>query len=78
MSHIISSAIDICRKIIGEKTTATDLEIASAIENITCMPMYKDVDRTILKDELLSLYSVKVGDIQILEGKERRTPWTKI
>ena len=77
MSHIISSAIDICRKIIGEKTTATDNEIASAIENITCMPMYKDVDRTILKDELLSLYSVKVGDIQILEGKERRTPWLK-
>lgn len=77
MSHILASAIDICRKIIGEKTTATDLEITSVIENIIYMPMYRDVDKTALKDELLSLYSVKVGDIQILEGKERRTPWLK-
>ncbi len=69
MNYIISSAIDIYRKIIGEKTTATDNEIASAIDNITYMPMYRDVDRAILKDELLSLYSVKVGDIQILEVK---------
>ena len=76
MSDILS-AIDICRSLIGNKTTATDDEITSAIDNITCMPMYKDVDRILLKDELLALYSVKVGDIQILEGKERRTPWLK-
>ncbi len=39
--------------------------------------MFKDVDQSILKDMLLSLYTTKVDTFQILEGKERRDPWLK-
>lgn len=77
MSEILAQAVDICRKLIGEKTTPDVSEIDSAITNITYIPMFKDVDQSILKDMLLSLYTTKVDTFQILEGKERRDPWLK-
>lgn len=69
MSEILAQAVDICRKLIGEKTTPDVSEIDSAITNITYIPMFKDVDQSILKDMLLSLYTTKVDTFQILEGK---------
>ena len=77
MSEILAQAVDICRKLIGEKTTPDVSEIDSAITNITYIPMFKDIDQSILKDMLLSLYTTKVDTFQILEGKERRDPWLK-
>lgn len=47
MSEILAQAVDICRKLIGEKTTPDVSEIDSAITNITYIPMFKDVDQSI-------------------------------
>ena len=69
MSEILAQAVDICRKLIGEKTTPDVSEIDSAITNITYIPMFKDVDQSILKDMLLSLYTTKVD-----EGVSKCTP----
>lgn len=77
MSELLAQAVDICRKLIGEKTTPEINEIEAAITNITYMPLFKDIDKSILKDMLLSLYTTKVDTFQILEGKERREPWLK-
>ena len=75
MSELLTQAVDICRKLIGEKTTPEINEIEAAITNITHMPLFKDINQSILKDMLLSLYTTKVDTFQILEGKERREPW---
>lgn len=48
MSEILAQAVDICRKLIGEKTTPDVSEIDSAITNITYIPMFKDVDQSVL------------------------------
>lgn len=77
MSELLTQAVDICRKLIGEKTTPEINEIEAAITYITYMPLFKDIDQSILKDLLLSLYTTKVDTFQILEGKERREPWLK-
>ena len=77
MSELLTQAVDICRKLIGEKNTPEINEIEAAITNITYMPLFKDIDQSILKDMLLSLYTTKVDTFQILEGKERREPWLK-
>ena len=77
MSELLTQAVDICRKLIGEKTTPEINEIEAAITNITYMPLFKDIDQSILKEMLLSLYTTKVDTFQILEGKERREPWLK-
>lgn len=77
MSELLAQAVDICRKLIGEKNTPEISEIEGAITNITYMPLFKDINQSILKDMLLSLYTTKVDTFQILEGKERREPWLK-
>ena len=77
MIELIEQAVDICRKLIGEKITPEVSEIEDAIANISCMPKFKDIDKDNLKDRLLSLYSTRVDAFQILEGKERREPWLK-
>ncbi len=77
MSELLAQAVGICRKLIGEKTTPEINEIEAAITNITYMPLFKDIDQSILKDMLLSLYTTRVDTFQILEGKERREPWLK-
>ena len=77
MNILLTQAIDICRKLIGEKITPDISEIDGAITNISYMPMFKDVDKDVLRDRLLALYNTKVDAFQILEGKERREPWLK-
>ena len=54
------------------KITPDISEIDGAITNISYMPMFKDVDKDVLRDRLLALYNTKVDAFQILEGKERR------
>ena len=75
MNELLNKATDICRFIIGEKTNITDDEITQAISNVTSMPIYRNIDKEKLKEELLLLYNVKVDEFQILEGRERREPW---
>jgi len=68
-------AIEICQSIIGRKVSVTDNEIDDAVINVK--KIYSDVDAAKLKNDLLSMYSVKIDAFQILEGKERREPWLK-
>ncbi|PDP82612.1 Z1 domain-containing protein [Prevotella intermedia] len=68
-------AIEICQSIIGRKASVTDSEINEAA--IKAKMIYPDVDAAKLKNDLLSMYSVKIDAFQILEGRERRDPWLK-
>ncbi len=66
-----------CRSLIGERVSVTDVEIDSAIEQVMYMPFFSGIDTTQLKNELLSTYRVRVDLFKILVGKERREPWIK-
>ena len=68
-------AIEICQSIIGRKASVTDSEINDAVVKVKMI--YSDVDAVKLKNDLLSMYSVKIDTFQILEGRERREPWLK-
>lgn len=68
-------AIEICQSIIGRKASVTDSEINEAVSKAKIL--YSDVDTAKLKNDLLSMYSVKIDTFQILEGRERREPWLK-
>ena len=75
MSDNYQTAIEICQAIIGRKASVTDNEINDAVAKATMI--YSAVDAEKLKNDLLSMYSVKIDTFQILEGKERREPWLK-
>jgi hypothetical protein len=68
-------AIEICQSIIGRKASVTDSEINEAVSKAKIL--YPDIDTAKLKNDLLSMYSVKIDTFQILEGRERREPWLK-
>lgn len=68
-------AIEICQSIIGRKASVSDSEINDAVAKAKMI--YSDVDVIKLKNDLLSMYSVKIDTFQILEGRERREPWLK-
>ncbi|MDO9154619.1 MAG: Z1 domain-containing protein [Paludibacter sp.] len=74
---MIEKAKNMCRSLIGEKVSVTDVEIDSAIEQVMYMPFFSGIDTTQLKNELLSTYRVRVDLFKILVGKERRDPWIK-
>ncbi len=66
-------AIEVCRTLIGLKGSVTDNDIDTAVNNVVLMfPM---LSKEILKTKLMSIYSVRVEPMQILEGRERRKPW---
>ena len=67
--------IEICQSIIGRKVSVTDSEINEAVSKAKML--YSDVDTVKLKNDLLSMYSVKIDTFQILEGRQRREPWLK-
>ena len=75
MSDNYQTAIEICQAIIGRKASVTDNEINDAVAKTTMI--YSSVDAEKLKNDLLSMYSVKIDAFQILEGRERREPWLK-
>ena len=75
MSDNYQVAIEICQSIIGRKASVSDSEINDAV--VKAKMLYPAVDEVKLKDDLLSLYSVKIDAFQILEGRERREPWLK-
>ncbi len=75
MNDNYQTAIEICQAIIGRKASVTDSEINDAIVNAT--KIFPSVDVEKLKNDLLSIYSVRIDAFQILEGKERREPWLR-
>ena len=66
-------AIEVCRTLIGIKTTVTDEDIDNAVNNVVLM--FPNFSKDVLKTKLMSIYSVRVEPMQILEGRERRKPW---
>ena len=74
---MIDKAFNICRAIIGEKTSVTDDEINNAIEQCLCIPLYSAVDREQLKIELMRLYNVRQEAYKMLFDSERNMPWLR-
>ena len=66
-------AIEVCRTLIGLKDSITDNDIDSAINNVVLM--FSTLSKEVLKTKLMTIYSVRVEPMQILEGRERRKPW---
>ena len=66
-------AIEVCRTLIGIKTSVTDEDIDNAVNNVVLM--FPNLNKDVLKTKLMSIYSVRVEPMQILEGRERRKPW---
>ncbi|MCL1969704.1 MAG: Z1 domain-containing protein [Bacteroidetes bacterium] len=72
---MIEKAINICRAIIGEKSSVTDNEINNAIEQCLSMPLFSSTDKNQLHIELLRLYNVRQEEYKMLFDSERNTPW---
>ena len=72
---MIDKALNICRAIIGEKASVTDIEIKNAIEQCLLMPLFSSVDKNQLHIELLRLYNVRQEEYKMLFDSERNTPW---
>lgn len=68
-------AIEVCRTLIGSKVAVTDNDIDTAVNRV--LLMFPTLSKEVLKTKLMSIYSVRVEPMQILEGRERRTPWLK-
>lgn len=66
-------AILVCRTLIGIKTSVTDEDIDNAVNSVVLM--FPNLSKDVLKTKLMSIYSVRVEPMQILEGRERRKPW---
>lgn len=66
-------AIEVCRTLIGIKNPVTDEDIDNAVNNVVLM--FPSLGKEVLKTKLMSIYSVRVEPMQILEGRDRRRPW---
>ena len=66
-------AIEVCRTLIGLKGSVTDNDIDTAVNSVVLM--FPKLSKEVLKTKLMSIYSVRVEPMQILEGRERRKPW---
>lgn len=67
--------INMCRVLIGPNAVVTDDQINDAIERVSLI--FPNMNIAQVKNELLSLYGVRIQDFQILEGNERRQPWLR-
>lgn len=72
---MIDKALNICRAIIGEKSTVDDSEINNAIEQCISMPLFSSLDKEKLHVELLRMYNVKQEEYKMLFDNERNLPW---
>lgn len=66
-------AINVCRTLIGFKESVTDNDIDTVVNRVVLM--YSSLNKQVLKTKLMTIYSVRVEPMQILEGRERRKPW---
>ncbi len=67
--------INMCRVLIGPNAVVTDDQINDTIARVSLI--FPNMDIAQVKNELLSLYGVRIQDFQILEGNERRQPWLR-
>lgn len=74
---MIDKAKNMCRLIIGEKACVTDNEIQDAVNQVICMPMFANIDRKLLIQEIHTLYNVQVDEYRMLVDSERNRPWLK-
>lgn len=72
---MIDKALNICRAIIGEKSSVTDEEIDNAIEQCLTMPLFASFNREQLHIELMKLYNVRQEEYKMLFDNERNIPW---
>ncbi len=70
---LYQKAIDVCRTLIGIKNSVSDEEIDSAVNSVVLM--FPNLSKDVIRSKLMSIYSVRVEPMQILEGRERRKPW---
>lgn len=66
-------AINVCRTLIGFKESVADNDIDTVVNRVVLM--YSSLNKQVLKTKLMTIYSVRVEPMQILEGRERRKPW---
>lgn len=66
-------AIEVCRTLIGIKSSVVDEDIDNAVNSVVMM--FPNLSKEILKAKLMSIYNVRVEPMQILEGRDRRKPW---
>lgn len=74
---LLRKAINLCCDTIGHKTVVSDEELWNAIDDIFCIPRYKDLDRETLFSELSSLYNTPMDIVRILSDREKRQPWLR-
>lgn len=70
------SAKATCITIINS-ASVTDEYLRNVVNNVISMPMFNDIDRDLLFEELSTMYSIRVEQYRILEDRERRTPWLR-
>lgn len=73
---MLNRAINICRNLIP-KSTVTDADLEFAINTTLRIQGFEDIDKVVLKEELMAIYSVTVEDAKILDEKEEMEPWLK-
>ena len=66
-------AIKVCRTLIGLKQSVTDNDIDTVVNRVSLM--YPSLNKEVLKTKIMTIYSVRIEPMQILEGRERRRPW---
>ena len=66
-------AIEVCRTLIGLKNVVNDTDIDEAVNKVVLV--FPSLNKEVLKTKLMSIYSVRIDPMQILEGRERRRPW---
>ncbi len=66
-------AIEVCRTLIGIKSSVVDEDIDNAVNSVVMM--FPNLSKESLKAKLMSIYNVRVEPMQILEGRDRRKPW---
>jgi len=76
-NDVVQKAAKVCRALIGQKNTVTEDQLDKAISDVYNFHGFETVKRDELKKILQAWYSTVVDDFEILEGKERRTPWLK-
>ncbi|MGD9629245.1 MAG: Z1 domain-containing protein [Pyrinomonadaceae bacterium] len=70
-----AQAIRTIRTLLPASGAVTPDAIHSAVDLALTMPIYADLVRDQLVQEILAVYSIHIEDFRIIEAEERRKPW---
>ncbi len=77
--ELIDDAIPHCdlklKRIKRKNGVITDADIDNTISEVTAMSDFQDIDKNLLKNQLLLKYAINIGQIEILEGRNRHKKW---